>query len=144
ATVAMADPRTSRAFLANALAILLVGLLAAGFTFAVVVFFRHANLYAHDVQHLVPGQAGGWQGRMLAAVLLLSPVLLQLGPVPLLFTALIATALYATTAEVVASVFFLAALALSPLTAEKIGEVASFSGAATDVWLVEHGDGTGL
>ena len=143
ATVTLADPRSSRALLANALAILFVGVLAAGFTFVVVVFFRHANLYAHDVQHLVPGRAGGWQGRMLAAVLLLSPVLLQMGPVPLIFTALIASALYATTTELTVSVFFLATLALSPLAAEKIGEVAAFSGAATDVWLVEHGEGTG-
>jgi tetratricopeptide (TPR) repeat protein len=143
ATVAMADPRVSRALLANGLAVLFVGVLAAGFTFVVVVFFRHANLYAHDVQHLVPGKAGGWQGRMLAAVLLLSPVLLQMGPVPLLFTALVAIALYATTVEVVVSVAFLATLALSPMMAEKIGEVAAFSGAATDVWLVEHGEGTG-
>ena len=142
---ALPDAHTglARALLANALAILFVGLLAAGFTFAVVMFFRHANLYAHDVQHLVPGRAGGWQGRMLAAVLLLSPVLLQMGAVPLLFTALIAAALYATTAEVVVSVVFLAVLALSPLAAEKVGEVAAFSGAATDVWLIEHGEGTG-
>src|SRR6185503_9905400 len=142
-SVPLADPRIYRALLANALAILFVGLLAAGFTFAVVMFFRHALLYAHDVQHLVPGRAGGWQGRMLAAVLLLSPVLLQMGAVPLLFTALIAAALYATTAEVVVSVVFLAMLALSPLAAEKVGEVAAFSGAAADVWLIEHGEGTG-
>src|SRR5207248_9930419 len=85
----------------------------------------------------------GWQAPMLAAVLLLSPVLLQMGPVPLIFTALIACALYATTAEVVISIFLLLGLALSPWVAEEIGQVAAFSGPAAVVWLVEHGEGTG-
>src|SRR5919204_2156601 len=122
---------------------MLLGVAAAALAFIVVLLLRHGSLYAHDVHHLVPGGTRGWQARMLAAVLLLLPVLLQMGPVPLIFTALIACALYATTAEVVISIALLAALALSPWAAEEIGQVAAFSGPAADVWIVEHGEGTG-
>src|SRR5206468_3832400 len=99
--------------------------------------------YAHDVNHLFLGGVGKWQTRMLAAVLLLLPVLLQLGPIPLVFSALLACALYATTAEVAISIVLLAALAAAPWAAEEVGRVAAFGGPALDVWLLEHGEGTG-
>src|SRR5205814_2686236 len=140
---ATADPRIARSLLANALAVVFAGAAIAGLAFVVVLLLRHGSLYAHDVHHLVPGGTPGWQARMLAAVLLLLPVLLQVGPVPLVFTALIACALYASTAEVVISITFLLGVALSPWMAEQIGQVAAFSGPAADVWLVEHGEGTG-
>ena len=108
-----------------------------------VVFLRYANLYAHDVHHLFPGGVRGWQTRMLAALLLLLPVLLQMGPIPLLFTTMLAFALYASTAEVAISILLLGCLAASPYAAEQIGRVAAFGGPALDVWLVEHGEGTG-
>ncbi|HYY51691.1 MAG TPA: hypothetical protein VE755_02410, partial [Myxococcales bacterium] len=113
AAAAWNDPRISRALLANALAVLFIGSMVAGLAFVIVLLLRHASLYAHDVHHLVPGGTRGWQARMLAAVLLLSPVLLQMGPLPLVFTALLACALYATTAEVVISISLLAGLALA-------------------------------
>jgi tetratricopeptide (TPR) repeat protein len=143
AAAAWNDPRISRALLANALAVLFIGSMVAGLAFVIVLLLRHASLYAHDVHHLVPGGTRGWQARMLAAVLLLSPVLLQMGPLPLVFTALLACALYATTAEVVISISLLAGVALAPWAAEAIGQVAAFSGPAADVWVVEHGEGTG-
>jgi len=143
ANAAMADPRISRAVLANLFTVVFIGGLVAAFAFIVVLLLRHANLYAHDVRHLVPGGTRGWQARMLAAVLLLSPVLLQMGPVPLLFTSLIACAVYASTAEVAISISLLVALAMAPWAAEEIGRTAVFSGPAVDVWLVEHGEGTG-
>src|SRR5207248_628148 len=46
-------------------------------------------------------------------------------------------------AEVAISLSLLVALALSPWAAEEIGRTAVFSGPAVDVWLVEHGEGTG-
>jgi tetratricopeptide (TPR) repeat protein len=145
AVAAWNDPRTSRALIANALAVVFIGSVVAGFAFVIVLLLRHASLYAHDVHHLVPGGTRrGWQARMLAAVLLLSPVLLQMGPLPLVFTAVLACALYATTAEVVISISLLVGMALAPWAAEQIGQVAAFSGPATDVWLVERGEGTGL
>ncbi len=143
AQAGMRDPRVSRAALANLLSVLFVGVLATTLAFVVVVLVRHAHLYSHDVNHLFLGGVGKWQTRMLATVLLLLPVILQLGPIPLVFTALLACALYATTAEVAISVVLLAAVAAAPWAAEEIGRVAAFGGPALDVWLLEHGDGTG-
>jgi hypothetical protein len=140
---AMDEPRVSRAVLANLLTILFVGVLVAGLAFVAVLFLRHAHLYRHDVHHLFPGGASAWQTTMLAAVLLLLPVLLRLGPVPLVLTALLACALYASTAEAAISVLLLGALAASPWAAERIARVAAFGGPAMDVWLLEHGEGAG-
>jgi tetratricopeptide (TPR) repeat protein len=138
AGAAIRDPRISRAILANVLGVIFAGLLVAALLFA-----RYARLYAHDVHHLFPGRPRRWQTRMLAAVLLLLPLLLHMGAVPLLFTALLACALYMSTAELVVSVSLLGAMAAAPLAAEAIGRVAAYGGAAVDVWLVEHGEGTG-
>ena len=142
-SASMDDPRVSRAILANALGILFVGLLAAGLAFILVLLARYLNLYAHDVHHLFPEGARRWQTKMLAAVILLLPVFLQMGPVPLLFTVLLACALYATTLEVAVSCALMLVLAASPYAAEGIARVAAFGGPPVDVWLVEHGLGTG-
>ncbi|TMA27813.1 MAG: tetratricopeptide repeat protein [Deltaproteobacteria bacterium] len=142
ASATMADPRSGHALLANVLGVLFIGLLAAGVTFALVLFIRYAQLYAHDVHHLFPLGARRWQTAMLAAVLILLPLLLQLGPVPLIFTALLACALYTTTLETVIACALLLMLAASPWMAQAIGRVAAFGGSALDVWLVEHGPGS--
>jgi tetratricopeptide (TPR) repeat protein len=139
----MNDPRVSRQWTANVLGTLFVGLLAAGLAFVLVLFARYANLYAHDVHHLFPTGARRWQTRLLALVLLLLPVLLQMGPVPLIFTVLLAIALYATTVEVIVACALLGVLAATPMAAEGIGRIAAFGGPAVDVWLLEHGLGTG-
>ncbi len=137
------DPRISRAFLANVLGMLFAGLLAAGLLFVLVLLTRYAMLYAHDLHHLFPVGARRWKTKMLAAVLILSPVFLQLGPVPLIFTVLLACALYATTVEIGLSVALLCVLAASPLIAQNLSRVGAYGGPAVDVWLVEHGTGTG-
>ena len=139
---ALKDPRLSRAALANVLGVLFLGLLAAGAAFVVVIFARYAKLYAHDVHHLFPGGARRWQTKMLAAVLLLLPVFLQMGPLPLVFTALLAVGLYLGTAEMVTALLLLGVLAATPLAVESIGKVAAFGGPAADVWLLEHGEGS--
>ncbi|HEY2028750.1 MAG TPA: hypothetical protein VGH20_06040, partial [Myxococcales bacterium] len=112
------DPRLSRALLANVLAVLFLGLLAAGAVFAVVLFARYLKLYAHDVQHLFPEGARRWQAVLLGAAFVLSPLLLHRGPLPLLFTALVAVALYFTFAELFLAVLLLGVLALAPFAAE--------------------------
>jgi tetratricopeptide (TPR) repeat protein len=141
-TTALNDPRHSRAALANLLAVLFLGLLAAGTAFVVLVFLRYAKLYAHDVHHLFPEGARRWQTAMLAAVLLFLPLFLQLGPLPLVFTALLAVALYLSAVEMVLSVLLLCALAATPYLAQGIGRVAAFGGPAVDVWMLEHGEGS--
>jgi tetratricopeptide (TPR) repeat protein len=135
------DPRLSRAATANALVVAFLGLLAAGVAFVVMLFFRHARLYAHDVHHVLPVGARRWQSGMLAAVLLFLPLLLHLGPLALAFTALLAVALYMSGVELVVSLLLLGVLASVPDAAEAIGRVAAFGGPAVDVWLVEHGEG---
>src|SRR5438477_2837451 len=137
------DPRVARAALANVLGVLFAGLALAGLAFILVLFARYANLYAHDVHHLFPVGARRWQTRMLALVLLLLPIFLQMGPVPLIFTVLLSCALYASTVEVVVACALLAFLAASPLASEWIGRIAAFGGPAVDVWLIEHGLGSG-
>jgi len=143
AKAAVNEPRVSRAALANLLTVLFLGALLAGVAFVVVLLLRHVRLYRHDVQHLLPVGAGGWQTYMLAAVLLLLPLLFQAGPIALVFTALVACALYATTAEAAISVLLLGVIAASPWAAERIARVAAFGGPAVDVWMVEHGEGAG-
>jgi tetratricopeptide (TPR) repeat protein len=133
ADAALNDPRLSRAASANLLSVLLLGLLAAGLAFALVLFARYAMLYAHDIHHVFPAGARRWQTKMLAAALLLLPVLLQLGPLPLIFTGLIAVALYLSTLETAIAVLVLGVLAATPWAAESIGRIAAFGGPAVDV-----------
>src|SRR5260370_1326701 len=90
------DPRISRAVLANVLGMLFAGLLAPGLRFVLVLLTRYAMLYAHDLHHLFPVGARRWKTKMLAAVLILSPLFLPFAPLPLIFTALLSPALYAT------------------------------------------------
>jgi tetratricopeptide (TPR) repeat protein len=139
---ALNDPRHSRAALANLLAVLFLGLLAAGAAFVVLVFFRHARLYGHDVHHLFPEGARRWQTGLLAALLLFLPLLLGLGPVPLIFTALLAVALYLSALEMMLAAMLLCALAATPYLAQGIGKVAAFGGPAADVWMLERGEGS--
>jgi tetratricopeptide (TPR) repeat protein len=143
AMAAWNDPRLSRAFLANVLGVAFFGLCAAGVAFVALLFFRYAMLYAHDVHHLFPVGARRWQTKILAGVILLLPVFLQMGPGPLVFTALLAVALYMSTAETMVACLLLGAMAGSPYVAGGIANVAAFGGPAVDVWLLEHGQGSG-
>ena len=59
ANAAMADPRISRAALANLLAAVFVGSLVAALAFIAVLLLRHANLYAHDVTWFPAALADG-------------------------------------------------------------------------------------
>jgi tetratricopeptide (TPR) repeat protein len=136
------DPRESRAWIANAGTVALLGLLLASVAFVVLLFARYAQLYLHDVHHLFPGGARPWQTRLLAAVLLLLPILLQLGPVPLLFTALAACALYCSTVEVGTAIVVLGLFAAAPFAAEGLARLAAFGGPAADVWLIESSEGS--
>src|SRR5437588_12639593 len=99
---------------ANAGGLALVGLLGTALAFVLLLFVRYAQLYVHDVHHLFPAGARRWQTKLLAAALILSPVLLKVGVVPLLFTLLFAVALYATAAEVALACIVLALVGASP------------------------------
>jgi tetratricopeptide (TPR) repeat protein len=139
---ALADPRSARAMAANAGGLAVTGLLAAALAFVLLLFVRYAQLYVHDVHHLFPAGARRWQTNLLAAALILSPLLLQAGFVPLLFTLLFAVALYATAAEVALGCTALVLLAALPFASQGLASVAAFGGPAADVWMLEHGEGT--
>jgi tetratricopeptide (TPR) repeat protein len=138
---ALADPRIGRALTANVAGVVLAGVTAAAVAFVLLLFLRYAQLYVHDVHHLFPAGARPWQTNLLAAVLILSPLLLQAGFVPLLFTLLLAVALYASAAEVALGCIVLVLAAALPFAAEGVGRIAAFGGPATDVWMLEHGEG---
>jgi len=139
---AVSDPRISRALAVNAGGIALTGVLGAALAFVLLLFLRYAQLYVHDVHHLFPAGARRWQTNLLAAALILSPLLLQAGFVPLLFTLLFAVALYASAAEVALGCLALVLLAALPFASEGLAGVAAFGGPAADVWMLEHGEGT--
>jgi len=139
---ALSDPRTGRALAVNAGGVALTGVLGAALAFVLLLFVRYAQLYVHDVHHLFPAGARRWQTNLLAAALILSPLLLQAGFVPLLFTLLFAVALYASAAEVALGCVALVLLASLPFASEGLARVAAFGGPAADVWMLERGEGT--
>jgi tetratricopeptide (TPR) repeat protein len=139
---ALADPLIGRALAVNAGGVALTGVLGAALAFVLLLFLRHAQLYVHDVHHLFPAGARRWQTNLLAAALILSPLLLQAGFVPLLFTLLFAVALYASAAEVALGCLALVLLASLPFASNGLARVAAFGGPVADVWMLEHGEGT--
>jgi tetratricopeptide (TPR) repeat protein len=136
------DPRISRQILANASALGLIGVLLAGLSFIGLLLLRHGRLYAHDVKHLFPAGTRSWQTRLLAVVLVSSPLLLQMGPVPLLVTALAACALYATKLEMIVGCAVLLVVAATPVAVERIARVAAYGGTPADIYLLERGEGS--
>ena len=135
------DPRPRRSFLANAGGVGLLGVMAAGGLLVLLFFLRYARLYLHDVQHIFPAGARSWQTTLVAAGLVLSPLLLQMGPLPILFTSAVAAALYMTTVETVAAAVVLALFAASPWAVEGLARVAAFGGPAADIYVIERGEG---
>ncbi|MBS2025256.1 MAG: tetratricopeptide repeat protein [Deltaproteobacteria bacterium] len=136
------DPRVQRSVFTNTATVFLFGILIAGVAFVALLFARYAKLYLHDFHHIFPKGARPWQTRLLSVALVLSPIFLQLGPVPLLFTALAATAIYVSTLEMAVGLAVLVTVAAAPFGAEGIARLAAYGGAAADVWLIEHGVGT--
>lgn len=135
------DPRLRRAWLTNLGSALLLGALATGLCFLVLVFFRYAKLYAHDLQHLLPLGTRPWQIRALALVVLVSPLALGLGPLALVFTALAACILYLSDAETGLAAVFVALVAAVPFATAGLASVAAFGGPAADIYQLERGEG---
>jgi tetratricopeptide (TPR) repeat protein len=135
------DPRTSRQALANAGTVGLIGVLLAGLSFVGLLLLRHARLYAHDVQHLFPAGTRRGQTRLFAVVLVSSPLLLRMGPVPLLVTALAACALYASRVELIAGCAVLLLVAATPAIVERTARIAAYGGIPADIYLLERGEG---
>ncbi len=136
------DARAASALRVNLGAILLLGLLIASALFTLLLFVRYASLYFHDVHHLFPNGARTWQTNVLAAALLLLPLLVELGPVPMFCTLLLACTLYASARELGVGVVILLGVAASPFAVQRIAGDLSFAGPAADLWNVERGEGS--
>ncbi len=82
------DPRFLRPTLGNLAAVSLLALLATGVAVVAVLFLRRVRYALHDFHHLFPRGAGKWQSLVIAVAVLATPVLLQVGVVPLLLVLL--------------------------------------------------------
>jgi tetratricopeptide (TPR) repeat protein len=137
------DPRFWRPALGNLAAVALLALLATGVAVVLVLFGRRVRYALHDFHHLFPRGAGRWQSIVVAVAVLVTPVLLQIGVLPVLLILFAAMALYLTMAERAVVAALLALAGLIPLAAGQISEATAFAGTvAEDVYVLERGSFT--
>jgi tetratricopeptide (TPR) repeat protein len=138
------DPRFWRPALANLGAMALLALLATAVAVVGVLFGKRLRYILHDFHHLFPRGLGRFQSIAVAVAVLLTPVLLGLGVVPVLLVLFAATALYLTVTERAVAAVLLALVAVIPLAAGQLADVTAFAGTvAEDVYLLERGGFTG-
>ncbi|MDC0708963.1 hypothetical protein POL68_10860 [Stigmatella sp. ncwal1] len=134
------DPRYLRPAVANLVATALLALLATAAAVVGVLFLRRIRYFLHDIHHVFPRGVGRWQSIMVVLAVLLMPVLLRLGVVPVLFVLFGMVVLYLTVAERAVAAVLLALVGLSPLVAGQIARATTFAGTvAEDVYLLERG-----
>ncbi len=137
------DPRFWRPALGNLAAVGMLALLATGMAVVAVLFGRRVRYALHDFHHLFPRGAGRWQSLVLAAAVLATPVLLQVGVLPVLLLLFGAMALYLTMAERAVVAGLLALAGLIPLAAGQFAQATAFAGTvAEDVYVLERGSFT--
>lgn len=137
------DPRFWRPALGNLAAVALLALLATGVAVVALLFGRRVRYALHDFHHLFPRGAGRWQSIVVAVAVLATPLLVQVGVVPVLLILFGAMALYLTMAERVVVAALLALMGLIPLAAGQIAEATAFAGTvAEDVYVLERGSFT--
>jgi tetratricopeptide (TPR) repeat protein len=134
------DPRFWRPALANLAAMSLLALLATGVAVLAVLFGRRVRYALHDFHHLFPRGLGRWQSIAVAVGVLLMPLLLRLGVVPVLIVLFGAMVLYLTVAERAVVAALVALVGLIPLAAGQIAQLTAFAGTvAEDVYVLERG-----
>jgi tetratricopeptide (TPR) repeat protein len=138
------DPRFWRPALANLGAMALLALLATAVAVVGVLFGKRLRYILHDFHHLFPRGLGRFQSIAVAVTVLLTPLLLGLGLVPVLLVLFAATALYLTMTERVVVAVLLVLAGAIPLAAGQLAGVTAFAGTvAEDVYLLERGGFTG-
>lgn len=138
------DPRFWRPALANVGAMALLALLATAVAVVGVLFGKRLRYILHDFHHLFPRGLGRIQSIAVAVAVLLTPLLLGLGVVPVLLVLFAATALYLTVTERAVAAVLLALVGAIPLAAGQLAGVTAFAGTvAEDVYLLERGGFTG-
>ncbi|SEN21849.1 hypothetical protein SAMN05444354_13447 [Stigmatella aurantiaca] len=134
------DPRYLRPALANTVATALLALLATAVAVVGVLFLRRIRYFLHDIHHVFPRGVGRWQSIMVVVAILLMPVLLRLGVVPVLVVLLGMVVLYLSAAERTVAAVLLALVGLIPLIAGQVAKATTFAGTvAEDVYLLERG-----
>jgi tetratricopeptide (TPR) repeat protein len=138
------DPRFLRPAIGNLGTIGLLALLATAAAVVAVLFGRRVRYALHDFHHMFPRGMGRWQSIAVAAAILLMPILLRLGVVPVLLVLFAAVGLYLSVTERAVAAVLLALAGLVPLAAGQIAQSTVFAGTvAEDVYILEHGGFTG-
>jgi len=119
AAAAWRDPFTRNRWLSNGLLGLLLGLALAVAVFTVAQAARYLRLFLHDFHHLFPAGAARIQTGLLALILLLLPLFLRVGPLPILLGWLAMAWIYQSRRERVVSLLALALLAAAPFGLER-------------------------
>lgn len=134
------DPVSRRAVEADLGTALLFALIATAVVATLVLLLRRSRYLLHDFHHLFPKAAARWQSGILAALLLLTPLGLRLGLVPVLLVLLAAVTLYLSLVERVVAGVLIALLGAVPLLAGALASATSFAGTpAGDVYALERG-----
>jgi tetratricopeptide (TPR) repeat protein len=141
----MKDPRFRRPALANLGAMALLALLATAVAVVGVLFARRVRYFLHDLHHMFGrGGLGHLQAVAVAAALIATPILLQVGVVPVLLILFGCIALYLSVAERAVVGVLLALAGLIPLAGGQLARATAFAGTvAEDVYLLERGGFTG-
>ncbi|HLL54735.1 MAG TPA: tetratricopeptide repeat protein, partial [Myxococcaceae bacterium] len=133
-------PRYLRPALADLGTGALVALSATAIVAIVALFLRRARYFLHDFHHLFPKAAARWQSGAMAGLLLVIPVVLHLGLVPVLVLPLAAVALYLTLGERIVAAALVALLGVVPVLGGLLAENTAFAGTvAEDVYRLERG-----
>ena len=105
-----------------------------------VLLLRQIRYFFHDFHHLFPRAAARWQSGVLAVLLLLLPLGLHLGLVPVLLVLFLAMVLYLSLAERLVVGGLIALLGVIPVLGGLLAGAASFSGTpAADSRALEQG-----
>jgi len=134
------DPRYRRAALADLGICALLALLATAAAVIGVLFLREVRQLLHDFHHLFPKATMRWQPAVFVFVLLSLPVVLRLGPMPVVLVLFAAAAVYISMRERVVAIILLALVSLAPVGAGWIASASTFPGTvAEDVYQLERG-----
>jgi tetratricopeptide (TPR) repeat protein len=109
------DPFVRNRWLANGLLSLLIGLGLAMIVYTLAELLRYVRLFLHDFHHLFPAGAARIQTGLLALILLLLPVFLRAGALPILLSWLALAWIYQGKTERALSLIVVALLAAAPL-----------------------------
>ena len=136
----MSDPRYLRPALADVGAMALLAVLATALAVVAVLFGRRVRYFLHDFHHVFPRGMGKWQSMAVAVTVLVMPLLLGLGVVPVLLVLFAAVVLYLSVAERAVAAVLLALVGLIPLAAGYVARSTVFAGTvAEDVYVLERG-----